>query len=483
VRLRDLLDGVEVLEWVGDADVVVGSVAHDSRRVEPGALFCCIPGATTDGHDHARVAVRSGAAALLVERRLVEHIPQVRVGNVRRAIGPVAAAAAGHPSRALAVFGITGTNGKTTTTFLLESIARAAGESAAVLGTLTSDTAHTTPEAPDLQAQLAAFRDGGVATVAMEVSSHALAQHRVDGTWFSAVAFTNLGDDHLDFHGDRDSYFDAKARLFTHRFTERCAVNLSDPLGERLVERALREGLEVTTYGVDRRDVDVALCMEMTSRSSTAVRLYAAGRSARVNLTLLGQFNVENAAAAAAAAWAGGFELDAIVEGLRTAPAVPGRMELIDCGQPFTVIVDYAHTPEALTRVLEVARGLADPTGRVGVVFGCGGDRDRAKRFAMGRVAGEGADVVIVTSDNPRSEDPDVIAATVKKGVGVTSARASVELDRRRAIERGIGTAGSGDVVVIAGKGHETTQTAAGAAVPFDDRTVARAALESRSWT
>ena len=483
MRLRDLLDGVDVAEWIGDGNVVIDSVADDSRRVEPGDLFCCIRGANTDGHDHASAAIRQGAVALLVEQRLAQDVPQARVGDVRLAIGPVAAAAAGHPSRSLALFGITGTNGKTTTAFLFESISRAAGDSSAVLGTLTAGTAHTTPEAPELQGQIAALADRGVETVAMEVSSHALAQHRVDGTWFRAVCFTNLGHDHLDFHGDLDAYFEAKARLFTTEFSDRCVVNLSDPVGARLADRARSAGLEVRTFGVDRHDVDVAVVVEATARASTMVRLATPDGEARLELPLIGGFNVANAAAAAALAWTGGSEPAAIAEGLRTASAVPGRMELVRCGQPFAVIFDYAHTPDALSRVLEVARGLTDPTGRVAVVFGCGGDRDRTKRFEMGRVAGEGADVVVITSDNSRSEDPGAIAAAVARGLATTSTSGSIELDRARAIERGLVAAQPGDVVVIAGKGHEETQTTGAMVVPFDDRVVARAVLESCSWT
>lgn len=483
MRLGDLLGGVDVLEWVGDADVVIDSVAHDSRRVEPGALFCCIRGATTDGHDHADAALAAGAAALLVERRLPAAITQARVAHVREVIGPVAAVALGRPSRALALFGITGTNGKTTTTFLLESIARAAGQSAAVLGTLTPNATHTTPEAPELQAELAALRSRGVETVAMEVSSHALAQHRVDGTWFRAVAFINLGHDHLDFHGDRDAYFDAKARLFSPAFSEHCAVNVADPMGARLAERADGAGLDVTTFGVGRREVDVAIGVEAMSPVTTTIQVHTPVGGARIDLPLVGGFNVENAAAAAAMAWAGGFELDAIIEGLCTAPRVPGRMERIDCGQPFAVIVDFAHTPDALGRVLDEARRLAGPSGDVTVVFGCGGDRDRTKRFEMGRVAGVGADAVVITSDNPRSEDPADIAAAVLEGVQVTSTSVLVELDRAAAIAHGLGFADAGDVVVIAGKGHETTQIAEHATVPFDDRAVARAELEARPWS
>jgi UDP-N-acetylmuramoyl-L-alanyl-D-glutamate--2,6-diaminopimelate ligase len=480
VLLHDLLGGLDVLERVGDTDVEIVSVTHDSRSTRPGDLFCCIPGAAADGHRFASEAVAAGATALVVERVLPIPVPQIRVGSVRRAIGPIAARAAGDPSRAMRVVAITGTNGKTTTTHLIGEIAHAAGEQSEVIGTLTAE--RTTPEAPELQASLAQMRLRGVETVAMEVSSHALAQHRVDGTRFAAVGFTNLSRDHLDYHGDLDAYFGAKARLFTPQFAGAAAVNVDDSRGPELATRARDAGLSVRTFALGA-DADVRIDRIHTDATGSSGRLVAAEGSESIRLPLLGRFNLENAAAAAAIALSAGLPFGAIAPGLGGATPVKGRMERIDDGQSFTVLVDYAHTPDALERLLSAARELADRDGRVIVVFGCGGDRDRGKRPEMGRVATDHADLVIVTSDNPRSEDPASIAAMVVGSLGATDDRIVVELDRRAAIRLAIAEAAPSDVVLIAGKGHESGQTSGTTTVPFDDAIVAREELESLAWT
>ena len=478
--LHDLLGGVDVLERVGDTDVEIVSVTHDSRRTRPGDLFCCIPGATADGHRFAPEAVAAGAAALLVERVLPESVPQVRVASVRRAIGPIAARAAGDPSRSMRVIGVTGTNGKTTTTHLVAAIAEAAGEPAAVVGTLSGR--RTTPEAPELQTTLAELRDDGVRTVAMEVSSHALAQHRVDGTRFAAVAFTNLSHDHLDYHGSVDDYFEAKARLFDPSFTAAAAINADDRRGRELAVRAAASGLPVRTFALDA-DADVRMEGIESDASGSRATLVAAEGSVSVTLPMLGRFNVENAAAAAAVALAAGLPFEAVAPGLATLDAVPGRMERVDGGQPYTVVVDYAHTPDALEQALAAARELTEPDGEVIVVFGCGGQRDREKRPAMGRVASAGADAVIVTSDNPRSEDPNLIIFEILEGTDRNAAAVRYEPDRRLAIRRAFRLVHPGDVVMIAGKGHESGQTTGATTVPFDDRVVAREELEAQAWT
>ncbi|MGZ8764274.1 MAG: UDP-N-acetylmuramoyl-L-alanyl-D-glutamate--2,6-diaminopimelate ligase [Acidimicrobiia bacterium] len=478
--LHDLLGGVDVLERVGDLDVEIVSVTHDSRRTRPGDLFCCIRGAAVDGHRFAPEAVAAGATALLVERVLPIPVPQIRVENVRRAIGPIASHAAGDPSREMRVVGVTGTNGKTTTTHLVAEIARAAGERAEVIGTLTAE--RTTPEAPELQASFAQMRARGVETVAMEVSSHALAQHRVDGTHLAAVGFTNLSRDHLDFHGTLDDYFDTKARLFTPEFSAAAAVNINDSRGRELAVRAHDAGLTVRTFALGIA-ADVRIETIHTDAAGSTGTLVAAEGRAPIRLPLLGLFNVENAAAAAATALSAGLPFAAIAPGLAGAAPVRGRMEPIECGQPFSVLVDYAHTPDALERLVAAGRELVGGSGRVFVVFGCGGDRDRGKRREMGRVAGEGSDLVVVTSDNPRSEDPVSIATMVAEGVARTDSRAVLELDRRAAIRLAIAEAGPGDVVLIAGKGHESGQTTGTTTVPFDDRVVAREELESLAWT
>jgi UDP-N-acetylmuramoyl-L-alanyl-D-glutamate--2,6-diaminopimelate ligase len=487
VRLHDLLDGLDVRELRGDSDVDVQSVVHDNRNARPGSLFCCIPGTTTDGHVYARSAVEAGAVALLVEHWLDIDVPQARVGSVRAVVGPLAARFYGEPSRAMRVLGVTGTNGKTTTTYLLESIARAAGDRTGVVGTVGAridddpfDVRHTTPEATDLQELLATMRDAGTVTVAMEVSSHALDQHRVDGTHFAATCFTNLTHDHLDYHGTLDAYFEAKARLFTMVFTRRAAIDIDDAHGRLLRDRATAAGVEVTTFAVDDPAADVtAEGVALGARETTFTLAGSDGTRVPVRTALVGPFNVANALAAAATARLAGYDLDAITRGLAAQIVVPGRMERVDAGQDFAVVVDYAHTPDALQAVLGAARTLAAAGGRVIVVFGCGGDRDRAKRPVMGAVATTLADVAFLTSDNPRSEDPAAIAADVLAGVPRDTPAPEVELDRRMAIRDALSTARAGDIVVIAGKGHETGQTTGGVTLPFDDRLVAREELEA----
>ena len=491
VRLREVLADVDVEQWSGDPRVEVTTIVHDSHDAATGACFACIPGTVTDGHDHAPAAVAAGAVALLVERPLELPVTQARVGGVRAALGPAAARFYDFPSRALRCLGVTGTNGKTTTTYLLEAIGRAAGEQVGVVGTVGARIAgeevpeeRTTPEATELQALLARMRTAGVGTVAMEVSSHALAQHRVDGTWFRAVGFTNLSHEHLDYHGTLPAYFEAKARLFTPERAAAAAVSLDDPHGVELARRCRATGLPVLTFSA-AAETDAELVAEDIECGPDANRFVLLDRRAdpspRVALRspLIGDFNVANALAAAATALAGGLPFDAAVAGLEAPDVtVPGRLERVDGGQPFTVLVDYAHTPDALTRVLGVARRLAGP-GRVLTVFGCGGDRDREKRPRMGRAVGRDADLTVLTSDNPRSEDPAAIAAAVAEGLREERAGFVLELDRRAAIRYALSEARPGDVVVIAGRGHETGQTVRSVITPFDDRVVAREELEA----
>lgn len=490
VRLQALLADVEVTRLLGDPGVDVEAVTHDSRRVRRGAMFACIVGDRADGHEHAGEAVDAGAVALLVERPLGLPVMEAEVPSVRAALGPVAARFHGDPSASLQCLGVTGTNGKTTTTYLLEAIARAAGQRVGLIGTTGAridgqsvSLEHTTPEASELQALLARMRDAGVATVAMEVSSHALAQHRVDGTHFAAVCFTNLSHDHLDFHGDVDAYFDAKARLFDPAFTNAAAVNTDDAHGRRLAERSMRAGVDVVTYSAEGREADVSardVSLAITGTTFTLVDTRV-DRTDRVRCALLGRHNVSNALSAAATARAVDMAFDDVVAGLGGVALVPGRLERIDAGQPFAVLVDYAHTPDALDHALRAARDLAG-SHRVLVVVGCGGDRDRSKRPAMGEVASRAADVAIITSDNPRSERASDIADAMVAGA-TGGARLLVELDRRAAIRASLVDAGPGDVVVIAGKGHETGQTAGEITVPFDDRTVARQELGASQWS
>ncbi|HEV2825754.1 MAG TPA: UDP-N-acetylmuramoyl-L-alanyl-D-glutamate--2,6-diaminopimelate ligase [Actinomycetota bacterium] len=467
----------------GDAGTMVTDVVLDTRTVVPGALFCCVPGARVDGHDLAGKALDAGAAALCVQRPLDLEAPQLVVPNVRDALAPLAAAFFDHHSGRFDLVGVTGTNGKTTTTYMLEAIFRAAGRVPGVLGTVEvrvgderRPAVHTTPEAPDLQRLLAEMADAGVQAAAMEVSSHGLALHRVDGTRFKAAIFTNLTQDHLDFHADLEDYYLAKRRLFTAPFTPLGVVNVDDLHGRQLAGTA--EVATVTTgtaADAEWRATEVTAALEGTS-----FRLSSPAGSRLVRLRLAGQFNVANALGALAAADALGIDLDTAVAGLEALAGVPGRFERVDAGQPFTVLVDYAHTPDSLDNLLRAARAVTG--GRVIVVFGCGGDRDRAKRPLMGEIAGRLADVAVVTSGNPRSEAPEAIVAQGAEGVAGSAGPDGflVEIDRRAAIRAALAMAGPGDAVLVAGKGHEQGQEfAGGRKVPFDDRQVAAEELRA----
>jgi len=506
VLLHELLDSVDVLELRGDPRTEIASVTHDSRNVGPGDLFCCVPGSTADGHDHAPAAVAAGAAALLVERPLGLGVAEVQVASVRAAMGPAAANAWGRPSTKLAVLGVTGTNGKTTTTYLLEAVARAAGIRPGVIGTIGARIdgepipgERTTPEATELQALLARMADAHVGLAAIEVSSHALVMHRVDGTRFAAACFTNLSHDHLDFHANLEEYFEAKALLFDPARTDAAATNLDDPHGVEIARRAQAGGLSVLGFGLEAPAAEIRAVGLDAGPGGNRFRLVSPYGSADVHSPLVGPFNASNALAAAATALAAGLDVDSVAAGLSAPVIVPGRMERIEAGQPFSVLVDYAHTPDGLEKVLRAARplvsgpggtggvpptaaaGAAKGRGRLVVVFGAGGDRDRAKRPAMGKAAATLADVIVVTSDNPRSEDPlaiiDEVAAGVPSGVYPI-----VEADRRKAIALALAGCDAGDVVVVAGKGHESGQTAGGVTVPFDDRAVAREELARLGW-
>jgi len=481
VELRRLLaalpGGLGARLVAGDPDVVaatdVTDVAHDTGRVGPGTLFCCVPGHRVDGHDLAGEAVAAGAVALLVEHRVDlpgPAVPQVAVPRVRAGLGPVAAEVHGHPSHSVRVVGVTGTAGKTSVTHLLRSVLEAGGLPCGLIGTLSG--ARTTPEAPELQALLAAERDAGRRAMAVEVSSHALAQGRVDATRFAVAVFTNLSQDHLDFHSTMEDYFAAKATLFTPALSEQAVICVDDAWGRRLLDEVTRAGaLPVHPYGLG---------------DATDLRVTPGGtsftwRGEHVRLRLAGRFNVANALAAATSAALLGVPPAAIAKGLSGVEPVRGRFEPVEAGQPFGVLVDYAHKPGALEQALTTARELVGEGGRVIVVFGCGGDRDAAKRPVMGEVAARLADQVVLTSDNPRSEEPRAIIAAVQDGIP-PGAPLVTEPDRRRAIELALGGARAGDVVLIAGKGHETTQVIGQRQIPFDDRAVAGAALAA-TWS
>jgi UDP-N-acetylmuramoyl-L-alanyl-D-glutamate--2,6-diaminopimelate ligase len=467
VQMTTLIRDIEVDAVRGEVTAIdVESVEFDSRQARPGALFCCVPGGHTDGHDHAAQAVDNGVVALLCDHFLDLGVTQVRVapGSVRPAMAAVASAFHGHPSRDLAMIGVTGTNGKTTVTQMVRAILDRSGMATGVIGTL--DGARTTPESPVLQGLLAGFRDDGRAAVAMEVSSHALTQHRVDSIVFDVAAFTNLSRDHLDHHRTMERYFEAKARLFEPSRAKVAVINVDDPYGRRLADE-LRAQHVLRVRHADASGVELGAG---TSRFTWQ------GRS--IELGLSGLFNVDNALMAAGVATALGLSEDQVADGLRTVSPVQGRMELVSDGRPFAVFVDYAHTPAGLDAALSSARSIAHG-GRVICVFGCGGDRDQGKRPEMGATAARRSDVAIITSDNPRSEDPMAIIQQVLRGSTGHAAR-HVEPDRARAIRMAVEEAEAGDVVVIAGKGHESTQTIGDTSIPFDDRVEARRALDAR---
>jgi len=448
--LERLVAALGADEVVGAAPVEVRDLSYDTRAVAPGSLFFCVRGAQADGHDFAPEAVANGAGALVVERPLAVDVPQVVVADSRAAMAVVADEFFGRPTEELQVAGVTGTSGKTTTCFLLFAILAAAGRRPGLLGTVEARVGgerrgviRTTPEAIDLQRTFREMLDAGDRSCAMEASSHASELRRLDRVRFAVLVFTNLSQDHLDFHGDMESYFQAKRRLFTGP----AVVNVGDEYGRRLA-----------------------------SELPDAITFSAADAGALdgIDLKLRGRFNVENALGALVAARVLGVDDDAIKRGLESVRGVPGRFESVDEGQPFEVIVDYAHKPGALENVLRTARDLA--RGRVIAVIGAGGDRDRGKRPVMGRISSELADVTIVTSDNPRSEDPQAIIDEIVAG---TAGEVEVEPDRAAAIARAIELANEGDVVLIAGKGAEQGQQFADRTIPFDDREAARDALRA----
>jgi UDP-N-acetylmuramoyl-L-alanyl-D-glutamate--2,6-diaminopimelate ligase len=485
MKLHELSGVLPATELEGDGGAEIADLAYDSRRVRMGTLFFCVPGHDADGHDFASQAVDAGAAALVVERRLGLGVPELVVPDARAAMAPLAAAFHGDPTATLRVAGITGTNGKTTTAFLLRHVLESAGIQTGLLGTVKqivggaeSEVERTTPEAIDLQATFRAMLDAGDGACVMEVSSHALALRRTAGIRFEAGVFTNLTQDHLDFHADMDDYFAAKRLLFVPaegKPPRAAIVNADDAYGARLASE-----IDCTTFSAAGADADYRAEDVSFDAAGATFRCLAPGRDADVALPIPGHFNVENALAAIATAGAMGVDLETAAGALATADRVPGRLEPVDEGQAFPVLVDYAHTPDSLDNVLRAARKLTD--GQIVCVFGCGGDRDRAKRPLMGRIAAELADLAVVTSDNPRSEEPDAIIADILGGIpgGADADGVLVEPDRRAAIRMALERAGDRDVVVIAGKGHEQGQEfEGGRKIPFDDRDVAREELRA----
>jgi UDP-N-acetylmuramoyl-L-alanyl-D-glutamate--2,6-diaminopimelate ligase len=455
--------------------LVATGCTHDSRAVLPGDVYAALPGAHAHGADFAEQAVSAGAVAVLTNEAgasRVHGVPVLVADAPRSVLGDLASWVHGHPSEALRVLGVTGTNGKTTTAFLLEAGLRAAGEQTGLLGTVLTrigddevPSTRTTPEATDLHALFAVMRERGVGSVAMEVSSHALAFGRVDGVRFDVAAFTNLSQDHLDFHADMEDYFQAKASLFTQVRSDRGVVNADDLAGRRLLAA---QQIPLQSYGDDGawRAVDVDLRADGSS-----FHLVGPGIDLPASVQLPGAFNVSNAVCALATLVVAGLPAEDAVRGVAGLTGVPGRMERVDVGQPFTALVDYAHTADAVETLLRSVRQVT--TGRVIAVLGCGGDRDRGKRPLMGQAAVAGADLAVFTSDNPRSEDPLAILAEMGAGAAL------VEPDRRAAIAWAVDQARSGDTVVIAGKGHESGQDVGGVVTAFDDRDVLREVLST----
>jgi UDP-N-acetylmuramoyl-L-alanyl-D-glutamate--2,6-diaminopimelate ligase len=485
MKFRDVLAGTAVAEWTGDPEVGIAGLAYDSRQVEPGSLFFCVVGERSDGHEFAPTAAERGAAALVVERHLDLDLPQARVESARGAMAPAAVRFWSDPTAELRLAGITGTNGKTTAAFLVRHVLERTGTRTGLLGTVKrvvggveEEVERTTPEAIDLQRTFRRMLDAGDRACAMEVSSHALALGRADGVRFAVAAFTNLTQDHLDFHADMEDYFQAKRLLFSSAQAERALVNLDDPYGARLA--AEFDCLTFSPSGAEGADF-LAVEVSFDAAVSRFVCVGPDGQRASVATALPGHFNVENALCAIGIATAMGVSLPDAAAALADAPRVPGRLEPVDEGQPFAVLVDYAHTPDSLENVLRSARRITE--GRLISVFGAGGDRDRAKRPLMGEIATRLSDVSVVTSDNPRSEDPDAIIAEILAGIpgaggNGEDAPVRVEADRRAAIALAIAAAEPGDTVLIAGKGHEQGQEfESGRKIPFDDRAVAREEL------
>ena len=462
LRRSHLAGRLHIPAGVRTEDPPITVVCEDSREVQAGALFCCVPGRSVDGHDFAAEAATAGAVALVVERALPVTLPQLVVPEARAAVGPLALAAAGSPQERLELAGVTGTNGKTTVTHLLSSILARAGRHCVAIGTLSGPL--TTPRPTELARRLAAARAGGARAAVLEVSSHGLSQKRVEGLRFAAAAFTNLSPDHLDYHQDMEDYYRAKRALFEDARSAVSVVCTDDRWGRRLAGEVAG---------------DVRRCSRADAEVLEAAATYSRIRWRRLEIALPlgGAHNVANAVVAATVAESLGVGGAEIAEGLRQVPRLRGRFEVVS-ESPVVVIVDFAHSPAALEQLLSAGRDLLPAPSRLTVVFGCGGERDEGKREAMGAIASRLADRVIITSDNPRGEDPASIARAVMAGV---VGSAELELDRRRAISAALTGARPDDVVIVAGKGHEITQIIGGRALPFDDATVVRELLDAAS--
>ncbi|HWR16469.1 MAG TPA: UDP-N-acetylmuramoyl-L-alanyl-D-glutamate--2,6-diaminopimelate ligase [Terriglobales bacterium] len=513
MKFLQVLDGAEVLSTGGNPDAVnpeISGVEYDSRRVQPGNLFVAMKGESTDGNRYITKAIENGAVAVVsdstdetgafatgakgagTDGAPIARVAWARVPHGRRALARVSANFYGRPAEKLANTGVTGTNGKTTTTFLIEAILNKHRERTVLVGTIeyhvlgkVIPAPHTTPESLELNRMFAEALANGATETVMEVSSHALEQQRVYGIPYDVAVFTNLTRDHLDYHKTMESYFASKKILFEGCGTDRprvAVINIDDEYGRELVKFSKKKGSEVVTYGLDSGDfhatkVDIGL-------KGTRFDMVTPSGALPMWSPLIGRVNVYNILAASAAAWARGCDSELITTGVAALENVPGRFQPIQCGQPFTVVVDYAHTDDALKNLTSLAREFVSKSGgKVITIFGCGGDRDRAKRPLMGEAAGRGSDFVIVTSDNPRSEDPLAIIEDAKPGVKKTGTEFLVEPDRRKAIDVALHRAQPGDIVLIAGKGHEKTQTTREGVAPFDDAEVARELMHEMGYT
>lgn len=475
-----MMEGIEYTLQNGASDVEITGITNDSRKVEPGYLFCCVPGFKLDGHDFIGQAIDRGAAAIVVERSVSadDDVTVIKVADIRTVQGRLAAKYFGNRHNRLKLVGITGTNGKTTTAYLLENIIRSAGHKSGLIGTIEyrigdkkTPALRTTPDSIELNWLLAQMEADSVDMAVMEVSSHAIDLARIDDVEFNVVVFTNLSQDHLDYHDDIEAYFKAKSRLFTMHEGRKSrplfCINLDDEYGRRLID--MLGGVDYT-FGLEERADVVALDVDIQGEGASFLLKTPLG-SEMVYSPMPGTFNVYNVLAATSAALALGFSLEEIIGGISAKISVPGRFEVIDCQQEFMVAVDYAHTPDGLENVLTLAKEIAKGH-RIITVFGCGGDRDHGKRPLMGRAVERLSDYFIITSDNPRSEEPMAIINDIVAGIGTPGTGYAIEPDRRRAIRAAMQAARPGDVVIIAGKGHESMQEFKDRIEPFSDSQV-----------
>lgn len=477
------------IQVTGNLDIVITGINYDSRKVEPGNLFVCIEGLKSDGHDYAYQAVQKGASALLVQKPVHGISPkvlQVMVADTRKALALLSSFWFRFPSRSMRMIGVTGTNGKTTTTHLIKGMLERTGQRVGLIGTIHNlvgeeklSSTHTTPESLELTALISRIKEMHSKTVVMEVSSHALKQNRVSGCEFDAAVFTNLTQDHLDYHLTWEDYLNSKLKLFQgldrgeKTGTRYAVINADDPAASSFIDTVK---VPVWTYGI-KENASMRASDIRISSEGTSFNLVTPRETTPIHTSLTGMFNVYNVLAAVTVALAEGVSIKEIIDFLRNAPQVSGRFELVREGQPFSVIVDYAHTPDGLENILTTAREITQ--GRLITVFGCGGDRDRGKRPMMGRISGRHSDFTIVTSDNPRTEDPESIIAEIEPGISEVTHDYKIISDRRQAIYKAVSMAKPGDIVVIAGKGHETYQLVNGQTLHFDDRETAREALRS----